>query len=124
MLVNPHSLRRYSRDYYVRMNDCDLMNVAWRHDLSELTSSKKSALEGYTEWSGQFGGEAVSLSWAWLVLADGAIRAAKELPMTTNIMLLDLKGYDLGAALTAEKCTVLLSRLPWQQHITELSPLH
>lgn len=124
MFVNLHSRPHYSRDYYVRMNDYNLRHSDWRHVFSELTFADMSSLEGYTEWSGQFGGKTISLSWAWLVLADGAIKVAREQPITTNIMLLDPMGYDLGAALTVEKCTVLLSWLPWEQHIIQLLSLH
>jgi hypothetical protein len=102
------------------MRECDLMGLDFEHSFSEQTSPCGLPPEGYTEWVGKFRERAVSLSWSWTILSDSATQMTNSPPPTSNIMLIDDQGYDIGPAETTKKCREKIAQLQWTQHITQL----
>ncbi|TPG83196.1 DUF4902 domain-containing protein [Pseudomonas mandelii] len=110
-------------DGYIRMTFTDFctlslkQNLAWPdtallEELRDLGVCVESA--GYCEWAGERTIPRVSLGWAWVrhshaqppVLAPGGI--------SSNVMLRNPYGYDLGAKLTEELLASWLQSQPWQ----------
>ena len=102
------------------MRECDLMALDLKHLFSEVTSSSGSELEGYTEWFGDFEGKPVSLSWTWSILSDNATQMKNPPPLTSNIMLVNELGYDLGPVETTKKCSQKITKIQWTSHIADL----
>jgi hypothetical protein len=117
--------RRAAPDGYLRVSGRELLQVRLGHLLSGLDEDPPDSLSrglgathatlaGFTEWS-EDRSPAVSVGWDWRA---GGPRCAQQylrigLPRT-NLMLIDVRGRDLGFDLTAHRVAQWLDRQPWQ----------
>ena len=92
----------HSGDYRLRMSLAQLESLRLAHlctvmDPSVLEDARElqPLCGGWTEWTADHQGRAVSLAWDWVALADGAIQAVPRVPPRTNLQVVDGKGYDL-----------------------------
>lgn len=123
MLLAYSPVFTFSSNYYLRIRLAELMQLELCHLFSEVTSYELSGAKGYTEWGGSLDQKPLSLSWEWMILGDGIIIPGPR-PVTSNIMLIDAKGYDLGPECTAESLTTKITALDWARHIQELLAVH
>lgn len=120
-LVSPSAV--HSHDYMVRLSRKDFEAVVLSHlftadDPMVLADAKMPEAQGVragsTEWQGSFRGQAVSLAWDWLRLADGAMEPLAAVPPRTNVRVIDAKGYDLPADDEVEALWAWIALLEWR----------
>jgi hypothetical protein len=116
-------------DGYVRLDLAAFLRLpfenrrAWE-DLQlreDLATENIAALRaGYCEWASNAGGAVVSLGWVWYEdPSRREMRVASE-GISSNVMLLDQGGSDLGCRKTASLLQAWLLSQPWQQDIVAL----
>lgn len=101
MILRPTiSASRPCVDHYVRVTGSELerlnLDLLWT-DGAEATGQ---AL-GYAEWAGRWRGSVVSVACTWRSTAGGPVLSSDPLDVSTNLMLVDAKGYDAGTKGTA-----------------------
>ncbi len=113
----------HSHDYRVRLRAAALFTIVFEHvsTLQDFTvlddaqpAHRSACSAGITEWQGRAAGRLVSLGWDWLRLHDGALVADCTVPVRSNLMLIDARGYDLSL----QECDAVLWQfiraMPWQ----------
>lgn len=127
----------YSPDFYTRLACDALMGIVFEHVHSAqdgavmedaLKRHGKSAVQaGSTDWKGMALGRPVSIAWDWVKLSNGEVRMLDEVAPRTNILLIDVKGYDMAMAHSAPHLRALIDALPWcikvHQVLADKSPL-
>ena len=115
------SVHKYSRDGFLRLTAVALYRTVLSHLYSEPLPGEQSVdgpkYGGITEWCGEWGDKVLSLSWDWHRLDDGAIVAAQDQEVRTNLMLVCEKGYDLGCEQTGELLMKHIGAMPWQTEV-------
>lgn len=104
-----------SVDHYVRLTGSDLQNLCMHLQWTELPATTDGQSLGYSEWAGQWGGALVSVACFWRSYSDGPVAPSDPLDVSTNLMLVDSKGYDAGTRGTA----VALVRLIHERWLSE-----
>lgn len=121
IMINP-SVQKYSRDGYLRLTPLTLYRTKFAHLYSEpipieQTPAAATICAGTTEWSCDQNGEALSLSWDWRRIDDGAIVMDGVRGLRSNMMLTCEKGYDLGDERTEALLTDHIASMPWQTEV-------
>jgi hypothetical protein len=117
MLSNLNLSTTFSQDYYVRLRESELFSLNLQHSCSEVTGQIGTSIHGATEWVGCYRENQISLNWAFSVLAQDFSNALGVFPPTSNIMLIDCLGYDLGPFKTNEKCWLKIATLNWEKYL-------
>jgi len=113
-------------DYLVRVPASHLGRIVLEHLLTEQDAQvlelafpparRPRGRAGLTEWEGRIDGCLVSLAWDWLELDDGRLQVL-PLPVRSNLMLLDERGYDLPREVCEPLLLGLIGRTPWQREV-------
>jgi hypothetical protein len=116
-----------SRDGYIRLSLEHLSRLPFMHLASDIDASILEDLQlqavpalaaGYSEWISATT-PAISLGWSWFVHS----RSHRLLPapeaVRSNVMLVDVHGYDLGPTATSFLFTTWLATHDWQYAVTE-----
>lgn len=106
-----------SVDHYVRLTGSDLQDLCMDLQWTEWPATTDGQSLGYTEWAGQWGGALVSVACFWRSYSDGPEPPSDPLDVSTNLMLVDAKGFDAGTRGTA----VALVRLIHERLLSELA---
>ena len=101
ILRTTHATLQEAEDYYVRMNQDELQALRLVHQWSQWPADREIETLGYTEWAGTWRGAVVSVACFWAVGKDGKCNGIEPYDVSTNLMLVDPKGYDAGARDTA-----------------------
>jgi hypothetical protein len=117
-----------SADGYVRLTASAFRAVALTHLLSELdadiglppstaSGACLASIVGYTEWASQTT-PALSLGWDWRIeTTAGQVRYEREGGIRSNVMLVDERRRDLGAAATDVLLCIAIDSLGWEQAV-------
>lgn len=108
---------------YVRTTFAQLQQVHFTHlisgvdedgppDIAESASS--TVICGYTEWISQ-GGLVITIGWDWQMLPEGrGCRLTRVGPPSSNLMLQDPNGIDLGPHRTTALLETIIDNFNWQ----------
>lgn len=114
----------HSGDYRLRMTMAQLDRLALTHlctvmdpSVLEDAHALQPRCAGWTEWTADHQGRAVSLAWDWVELADGAIQALPRVPPRTNLQVVDGKGYDLTGKAHEQALMARLAALRWSSAV-------
>jgi hypothetical protein len=115
-----------SRDGYIRLSLEHLSQLPFMHLASDIDATILQDLQhqavpalaaGYSEWISNTT-PAISLGWSWFIHR----RSHKLLPapeaVRSNVMLVDVHGYDLGSTTTSFLFTTWLAMHDWQHAVT------
>jgi hypothetical protein len=117
-----------SADGYVRLTASAFRAIALTHLLSELdadiglppstaSGACLASIAGYTEWASQTT-PALSLGWDWRIeTTAGHVRYEREGGIRSNVMLVDERRRDLGAAATDVLLCIAIDALGWEQAV-------
>jgi Domain of unknown function (DUF4902) len=117
-----------SPDGYVRLTASAFRALALTHLLSELdadiglppstaSGACLASIVGYTEWASQTT-PALSLGWDWRIeTTAGHVRYEREGGIRSNVMLVDERRRDLGAAATDVLLCIAIDSLRWEQAV-------
>ena len=117
-----------SADGYVRLTVSAFRAIALTHLLSELdadiglppstaSGACLASIAGYTEWASQTT-PALSLGWDWRIeTTAGRVRYQREGGIRSNVMLVDERRRDLGAAATDVLLCIAIDSLGWEQAV-------
>lgn len=120
-----HRVPLLSPDGYVRLPLASLDALSFVHlfsqrdddfllELRELTVP--ALVAGFTEWQSQ-SEPTISLGWGWFIPNDSPRLLLAPDPVRSNLMLTDVRGYDLGTAQTASLVSLWLDNLDWQETV-------
>ena len=116
--LTPHAV---SHDMYVRLSAADIATVGLTHLYSESIGNAFSPLPvGFTEWTGLYGQQMLSLAWDWIILKDGRFSMPVNCVIRTNIMLVDGYGYDTDMVSTDRECVGRIATLGWQDVLQQM----
>lgn len=101
ILRTTHASPQGAEDYYVRMNQDELQELRLDHQWSQWPANREIETLGYTEWAGTWRGAVVSVACFWAVGKDGKCKGIDPYDVSTNLMLVDPKGFDAGTRDTA-----------------------
>ena len=77
-------------------------------------SASTTSITGYTEWVGK-GGLIITIGWDWGMMPDGNILRLRRLSEpSSNLMLQDAEGCDLGPNKTATLLEAFIDGFNWQ----------
>jgi hypothetical protein len=113
---------------YVRMSYAQLQKIYLTHLVSGVDedgpespfdSASATAITGYTEWVSQ-GGLTVTVGWDWRMVPNGnALRLRRLSEPSSNLMLQDTDGGDLGPVKTAALLETFIDGFNWQDQTLE-----
>ncbi|GAB3260425.1 DUF4902 domain-containing protein [Chitinimonas naiadis] len=92
-------------------------HLSWTDDLlrEELCMQGLPAiLAGHDEWASDTGPLSISIGWTWLQTDEGSPIELAPGGFSTNLMLRDVYGYDLGQQQTEALLQTWLHRIDWQ----------
>lgn len=95
-------------DHYLRVSERELQELNLGLLWTEWPSVEGGELHGYTEWSGWHRGVTVSVACFWRFDQGAQVMALCPCDVSTNLMLVDAKGYDAGPGLTAKSLMPLI----------------
>lgn len=108
---------------YIRLTYDQLLQVSLVHLVSGVDEdaptgpsdgAQSTAISGYTEWLGQ-GGLVITVGWDWQMLPDNLGFHLKRISApSSNLMLLDNRGSDLGSQKTAVLLENFIDGFNWQ----------
>lgn len=101
ILPTTHESLQEAEDYYVRMSQDELQELRLDHQWSQRPANRDIETLGYTEWAGTWRGAVVSVACFWAVGKDGKCKGVEPYDVSTNLMLVDPKGFDAGTRDTA-----------------------
>lgn len=113
-------------DGYVRLNLGAFLRLPFEHRRAwedvqlreDLASENIATLRaGYCEWASKTEGTVVSLGWVWYEDSSRRETLVATEGISSNVMLLDQGGSDLGWRKTASLLKAWLLSQPWQQDI-------
>jgi len=122
----PAPIPSLSHDGYIRMRLAHLNTLSFVHLYSESDAGFLYELHnqtvparaaGFSEWTSD-STPAVSIGWAWFIdqASDRMLLAPED--VRSNLMLIDLHGYDLGPRMTATLLFAWLSGFDWQSEVS------
>jgi hypothetical protein len=119
-----------SDDGYVRLGVADFRSIPLFHCLSELDSDAPeparrpsgavaASIDGYTEWVSETT-PALSLGWDWRIATTaGSVRYVRDGDVRSNVMLIDVRGGDIGAMATGVLLCVAVDALGWEKIVAD-----
>lgn len=108
MILRPTiSASRPCVDHYVRVTGRELAHLSLDLVWTDCPEASSESL-GYAEWVGRWRGAVVSVACTWRSSAGGPVLSSDPLEVSTNLMLVDAKGYDAGSKGTAVALMQLL----------------
>jgi hypothetical protein len=118
-----------SADGYIRLTFSTFLAIQFDHRLAWLDNDLRNELvledvpafrAGYCEWVAAAGPPQVSVGWAWFALSnDGQVFLAPG-GISSNVMVVNSRGHDLGMRKTDALLHAWLSSHPWQP--SDISP--
>lgn len=115
-----------SADGYIRLPLSRVSTMRFEHlgsnaNAEFLAELKEHALPasnaGFSEWASDTT-PAVSLGWGWYIHdTSNRVLLAPD-PVRSNVMLTDLRGYDLGPVATAHLFNAWLAGYDWQDNVS------
>jgi hypothetical protein len=117
-----------SADGYVRLTVSAFGALALTHLLSELdadiglppstaSGACLASIVGYTEWASHTRPH-LSLGWDWRIeTSAGQVRYQREGGIRSNVMLVDERRRDLGAAATDVLLCIAIDSLAWERAV-------
>lgn len=113
-------------DAYVRLSIENLQGLKITHVHSEMedvlspdADQAQPMVQGFTEWSAP-GDRAISFGWDWTFEPDKNRLLARWTTLRTNLMLIDEDGSDLGNDCMRLCVARLMTRVCWEETISEL----
>lgn len=117
-----HRAPALSTDGYVRLPLASLNALPFVHLFSESddeflrelrvqTVPARSA--GFSEWQSDTD-PAISVGWGWFIHEESEAMMLAPDGVRSNVMLVDMQGYDLGPARTSHLFCTWLNSFPWQ----------
>ena len=113
-------------DGYIRLPLSRLSAMRFEHlgsdvDAEFLAELKEQALPasnaGFSEWASNTT-PAVSLGWGWYIHDTLNRMLLAPDPVRSNVMLTDLRGYDLGPVATSHLFSAWLAGYDWQDNVS------
>lgn len=114
-----------SPDGYIRLPLASLDALSFEHLYSERDESFLDELKGQTipacsagfcEWKSN-GTPAISLGWGWFIHCQTERMMLAPDGVRSNVMLIDARGYDLGAEKTSNLFCTWLGTFEWQDMV-------
>lgn len=114
-----------SPDGYIRLRLSSLDTISFVHLFSEcdddflheLRSQTVPALcAGFSEWVSD-SSPAISIGWSWFIHSDSERMMLAPDGVRSNVMLIDMQGYDLGSQKTAILFSAWLGAFEWQHTV-------
>jgi len=111
-----------SPDGYIRLRLASLNNLSFVHLFSESDSGFLKELRsqtiparyaGFSEWKSE-ADPAISLGWGWFIHTDSDRMLLAPDGVRSNVMLIDMHGYDLGPQKTSSLFGAWLNAFDWQ----------
>lgn len=122
--IHPQKLS-LSRDSYIRMSLEELSDLPFVHLASDCDAGFLAELQmqtvpasaaGFSEWISATK-PVISMGWGWFIHS----RSGQMLPapdgVRSNLMFVDVRGYDLGTAATSNLLMTWLATYPWQAEV-------
>lgn len=119
---NAHPIIPLSPDGYIRLSLKKLCSLHFLHLASDLDESLLYELNqqavpaetaGFSEWISDTN-PAISVGWGWFVHSDSHRLLLAPDAIRSNVMLLDIFGYDLGPLTTSKLFSIWLNTHDWQ----------
>lgn len=109
MIPRANSVETYQPgiDHYLRVRASELKELALHLHWMELPVDSSDPTLGYTEWAGRYKARVVSVGCFWRMVGQGKALTAE---VSTNLMVVDSKGYDIGDSATSEALLPLIQR--------------
>jgi Domain of unknown function (DUF4902) len=102
-------------DTYKRLTLPECAEVTPNHAHSEVDDDQSGAsLQGVTEWV-VAGPRALTFGWVWAFEPNTQRVIGRWSTLSTNLMVIDSNGVDLGAEATARCVTAMMSRVHWER---------
>ena len=108
---------------YIRMSYKQLQKISLTHLVSGVDedcpesaadSASLTAITGYTEWVSK-GGLIITVGWDWRMMPDeNSLRLRRLSEPSSNLMLQDAEGSDLGPNKTAALLETFIDGFNWQ----------
>lgn len=111
-----------SPDGYIRLRLASLSTLSFVHLFSESDTGFLQELQaqtvpacsaGFSEWVSDTN-PAVSIGWGWFIHSDSERMMLAPDGVRSNVMLIDMQGYDLGPQKTASLFGAWLNTFDWQ----------
>lgn len=116
-----------THDYFVRVPGTVLPDIVLEHLYTEqdpaiqldadVLLGRPGRRAGSTEWTGALGAVPITIAWDWVELDDGQITLLRTVGPRTNIMVLDVHGYDLPQAKVGDALWAMIEAAPWQSEV-------
>ena len=115
-----------SHDGYIRLRLASLNEISFVHLFSESDSDFLRELvsqtiparcAGFSEWKSN-ADPAISLGWGWFIHSDSDRMLLAPDGVRSNVMLIDMHGYDLGQQKTSSLFSAWLNAFNWQPAVT------
>ncbi len=116
-----------SHDGYIRLSLRALSKLSFIHLSSDfdndiLTDLKLQTVParhaGFSEWISDTN-PAISLGWSWFIHSQTQRLLAAPEAIRSNVMLIDVRGYDLGTTTTSYLFTTWLALHDWQRTVAD-----
>lgn len=114
-----------SPDGYIRLSLATLSKLPFTHLASDIdpdfldelkTQTVAAQTAGFSEWTSDTS-PAISLGWGWFIHNQSRrLLLAPDL-VRSNVMLIDIHGYDLGTAVTSSLFGTWLAVYDWQHPV-------
>lgn len=84
------------------------------------TCGKTTSISGYTEW-GATQAPIISIGWDWYlqVTPSGSLWTRVGLP-SSNVMLIEETGYDVGWERSRDILAMIVDALPWREQVPQM----
>jgi hypothetical protein len=114
-----------SHDGYIRMSLKHLSELPFVHLASDIDPAILEELQmqtvparaaGYSEWVSDTT-PAISLGWSWFVHSQSRQLLPAPEAVRSNVMLVDVRGYDLGQTATSLLFGTWLATHDWQHEV-------
>jgi hypothetical protein len=124
--MNEFQQPRLSSDGYIRLPFDQLSKLRFIHVGSDLDSHILADLKaqavpatqaGFSEWVSDTT-PPITVGWRWFVHSSAKRVLQAPEAINSNVMLTDLKGYDLGPVITANLMNTWLAIHDWQNDVS------
>jgi hypothetical protein len=121
------SIPTVSRDGYIRLSLKLLSELPFIHLASDIdpciledlqSQAVPAQVAGYSEWISTTT-PPISLGWSWFVHSHSQQLLPAPEAMRSNVMLIDVHGYDLGQTATSFLFATWLATHDWQRIVSE-----
>jgi hypothetical protein len=115
-----------SPDGYIRLPLASISSLPLRHLFSEPDDGFLEELRmqtiparaaGFSEWKSETS-PAISIGWGWFILGHSDRLLLAPDGVRSNVMLIDARGYDLGASATSRLFCSWLGAFDWQNVVS------